>query len=228
MEAQDAQQKFNDALEKAKETFSRFVDGGALDKFANFLVKFVESVGIQGFATTLFTGLADDTDIADAKVEKKQEEISMESDPVKKKQLQDDLAKLQIEKDQVEYETEKKRILSTRESLVKQGYGTEQADRELYQLEQNKPTKLATGGIITKPIYNATVGEAGPEAVIPLNKLPEMLNMNGANNDTMNKMIALLTQQNTLLADIYNKEGTIVLNGTKMGTGMNVGGYKVA
>jgi hypothetical protein len=246
MEAQDAQQKFNDALEKAKETFASFVDGGALDKFADFLVKFVESVGIQGFATTLFTGLADDTDIAEAKVEKKQEEISMESDPVKKKQLQDDLAKLQIEKDQVGYETEKKRILSTRESLVKQGYGTEQADRELYQLEQNKPTKLAAGGIITKPIYNATVGEAGPEAVIPLNKLPEMFDMgraygtNNTNNTTnnitnttnttndMNKIVALLTQQNILLTSIYNKEGTIVLNGTKMGTGMNVGGYKTA
>jgi len=44
----------------------------------------------------------------------------------------------------------------------------------------------------------------------------------------MNKIVALLTQQNILLTSIYNKEGTIVLNGTKMGTGMNVGGYKTA
>ena len=226
MEAQDAQQKFNDALEKAKETFSSFVDSGALDKFADFLVKFVESVGIQGFATTLFTGLADDTDIAEAKVGRKQEEINMESDPEKKKQLQDDLAKLQIEKDKTEYETEKKRLLAGRESLIKQGYNTGQADLELARLEQNKP-KFAKGGITVKPIYNATVGEAGPEAIIPLHRLPEMLNTNGTNDEAMNKMVALLSQQNTLLASINNKEGTIVLEGTKIGTAMNVGGYKV-
>lgn len=42
--AQDAQSKFNDALEKAKETFSRFVDGGYLDKFANFLTSLLNDL----------------------------------------------------------------------------------------------------------------------------------------------------------------------------------------
>jgi len=36
---------------------------------------------------------------------------------------------------------------------------------------KESPTKLAAGGIVTRPI-NALVGEAGPEAVIPLNKFP--------------------------------------------------------
>ena len=41
LQAQDAQSKFNDALEKAKEMFSTFVDGGALDDLANAATDFV-------------------------------------------------------------------------------------------------------------------------------------------------------------------------------------------
>ena len=67
--------------------------------------------------------------------------------------------------------------------------------------------------------------------------LPEdtVVGMGGTSLGRTDEMVKLLTQQNqhldkqnTLLANIYNKEGTIVLNGTKMGTGMNVGGYKTA
>ena len=66
--------------------------------------------------------------------------------------------------------------------------------------------------------------------------LPEdtVVGMGGTSLGRTDEMVKLLTQQNqhldkqnTLLASIYNKEGTIVLNGTKLGTGMNVGGYKV-
>jgi len=41
LQAQDAQSKFNDSLEKAKEIFSTFVDGGALDDLANAATDFV-------------------------------------------------------------------------------------------------------------------------------------------------------------------------------------------
>jgi hypothetical protein len=40
-------------------------------------------------------------------------------------------------------------------------------------------------------------------------------------------MVKLLTEQNKYLAQLVNKEGTITLNGTKMGTAMAVGSYKV-
>jgi hypothetical protein len=59
--------------------------------------------------------------------------------------------------------------------------------------------------------------------------------MGGTALGRTDEMVKLLTQQNqyldkqnTLLTSIYNKEGTIELNGTKIGTGMNVGGYKTA
>jgi hypothetical protein len=171
MEAQDAQQKFNDALEKAKEAFTRLVSGGTLDKLANMITSFVE----------WWAGPSD-------------EEIT-------------------------------KRITTGEYGMeTKKAFQTAQRGEIMYA---GGGPKLAEGGIIVKPIHNATVGEAGPEAVIPLHRLPEMLNTNGTNDEAMNKMMALLSQQNTLLASINNKEGTIVLEGTKIGTAMNVGGYKV-
>ena len=68
---------------------------------------------------------------------------------------------------------------------------------------------MATGGIVTGPT-RALVGEAGPEAVIPLNQL-------------MNEF----KEMKQILTAILHKEGTITLNGTKMGTAMAVGSYKV-
>ena len=72
-----------------------------------------------------------------------------------------------------------------------------------------KEKAMATGGIVTGPT-RALVGEAGPEAVIPLNQL-------------MNEF----KEMKQILTAILHKEGTITLNGTKMGTAMAVGSYKV-
>ena len=91
---------------------------------------------------------------------------------------------------------------------------------------------MAKGGIVTQPT-KALVGEAGPEAVIPLNKLSEILNSpnrqtqnitTNTNNDALLKEFQEMKQ---ILNAILNKEGTITLNGTKMGTAMAVGSYKV-
>jgi hypothetical protein len=68
---------------------------------------------------------------------------------------------------------------------------------------------MAAGGIVTGPT-RALVGEAGPEAVIPLSQL-------------MNEF----KEMKQILRAILHKEGTITLNGTKMGTAMAVGSYKI-
>jgi hypothetical protein len=48
------------------------------------------------------------------------------------------------------------------------------------QAKVNKGTAFATGGIVTSEINNATIGEKGPEAIIPLNspRASEMLGIN--------------------------------------------------
>jgi hypothetical protein len=65
--------------------------------------------------------------------------------------------------------------------------------------------KMAIGGIVTKPT-RALVGESGPEAVIPLDKLYA-------------KLDELIT--------VVKQGGHVYLDGTKVGTAMNVSTYRV-
>ena len=52
--AEDAQTKFNKALEMAKEQFEKFVSSGTLDKFASFLTQFINTVAKDGLRAALF------------------------------------------------------------------------------------------------------------------------------------------------------------------------------
>lgn len=200
--AQSAQEKFNDSLEKAKEVFTSFVDGGSLDKFANFLTRFVESVAIKGLFRTLTGGLASDTDIDRARLAEKQKALATETDTAKQQQLQSEInqlnAKLEIVgRAQVansDIETQKVYAAVSRGEIMYAGSGP----------------KFATGGIITRRIDNATIGEAGPEAVIPLNQL-----------------MGTFTQTNMLLEQILHKEGYVSINSSKFGTGYSLGTFKV-
>lgn len=67
------------------------------------------------------------------------------------------------------------------------------------------PKKMATGGIVTSPT-RAIIGEAGTEAVIPLDKFYAKLD----------ELIATVKQG-----------GNVYLDGTKVGTAMNVSTYRV-
>jgi hypothetical protein len=53
LESQSSQEKFNDALASAKETFTRFVDGKTLDKFANLLTQFINVWQSQGIIAAI-------------------------------------------------------------------------------------------------------------------------------------------------------------------------------
>jgi hypothetical protein len=53
LESQSSQEKFNDALASAKETFTRFVDGKTLDKFANLLTQFINVWQSQGLIAAI-------------------------------------------------------------------------------------------------------------------------------------------------------------------------------
>ena len=171
--------------------------------------------------TNLFTGLDDDVDIAEAKIEKKKEDISIENDPEKKKQLQDDLAKLQAELSKTEYETEKKRLLAGRESLIKQGYNTGQADRELALLEQKYPTQAKEAAARNTTIRTPGENNATVTGATASNQMNEMIKLQTQQNQ-------YLAQQNTLLASINNKESKIMIGATEIGTGFNTNSIKVA
>ena len=52
LESQTAQEKFNDVLEKAKETFARFIDGGYLDKLADTLAGIADRGILQSLTSS--------------------------------------------------------------------------------------------------------------------------------------------------------------------------------
>jgi hypothetical protein len=213
MEAQDAQQKFNDALEKAKETFARFVDGGALDKLANMLDKLADrfSAGVTGAITGTGNATARDEKAANES-EKYAEGLSANEKAAYNEGLQKKLAE--------ELTTQRtiNAIFQPFTTFFSSGKENEERAKNLLTAEYYKDTVLPAKDFVIKTLPEDTV-----------------VGMGGTALGRTDEMVALLTQQNQhldkqniLLAGIYNKEGTIVLNGTKMGTGMNVGGYKTA
>jgi hypothetical protein len=78
-------------------------------------------------------------------------------------------------------------------------------------------TKFADGGIVTSPITNATVGEAGPEAIIPLNS-PKANSMMGGMDLT--PMINAINEVRTAVTALANRpiNSTINIDGKAIGT----------
>jgi hypothetical protein len=100
-------------------------------------------------------------------------------------------------------------------SLVAPGVGTaagaiggSMAGDYLGDLIFGEREELAKGGIVNKPT-RALVGEAGPEAVIPLDKL-----------------MAEFREMRAVLTQIANKEGIVYLDGAKVGSAMGMRAYK--
>jgi hypothetical protein len=205
--ATTAQEKFNQALDQAKEIFTDLVDGGYLEDFANSIKSVAD----------FMTGSNDES----RKERKKAKEQAS---------LLDAQAKTPEEKEKIQQLAEQgkesgsspaKKILM---SAVSMPIGIGMAIKDFFTEKEAKSAREELNTISeSKNIIIRTPGENNTTGV------------GATSSNQMNEMIKLQTQQNqhldkqnTLLAGIYNKEGTIVLNGTKMGTGMNVGGYKTA
>jgi len=94
---------------------------------------------------------------------------------------------------------------------------------------------LAEGGIVTEPT-TALIGEGGePEAVTPLSKIGDFVsdifgNDGSASSSPSINLTPLVEQMNVMnstLNAILNKEGTVMLDSTKVGTALSVGSYKL-
>jgi hypothetical protein len=88
-------------------------------------------------------------------------------------------------------------------------------------LEKHLPIPLADGGIITSPT-NAIVGEAGPEAVIPLSRMSEISSRNKATSSDD----ALIRKIDELIS-VVKQGGHVYLDSNKVGTAMAVGAVRV-
>lgn len=80
-----------------------------------------------------------------------------------------------------------------------------------YNAAKSAP-KFAEGGIVTSEINNATVGEAGPEVIIPLNssKADKML---GGGNIDLTPMIVAINEVRNAVKDLANRPVTAQING---------------
>ena len=74
--------------------------------------------------------------------------------------------------------------------------------------------KLAEGGIVSSPT-NALIGEAGPEAVVPLN-----------NDKSMNVYSTTLEAKLDKLIDLVSQGGDVFLDGNKVGVTLSLANYR--
>ena len=94
--------------------------------------------------------------------------------------------------------------------------GASGAEEELDSLGNPRP--MATGGIVTKPI-NAIIGEAGPEAVIPL----DQYNNRGSDQTLVNE----IKEMKNILSQILNRTGDVILDGNKVGQALVLSNYRM-
>jgi len=86
----------------------------------------------------------------------------------------------------------------------------------MYAASTPKETKFATGGIVTGEINNATIGEAGPEAIIPLNS-PKAAGMLGGD---LSPLVAAINEVRNAVNALANKPAPAValnVSGQKLG-----------
>jgi hypothetical protein len=105
--------------------------------------------------------------------------------------------------------------------------GAATSANDSFQSKVNKGAAFAVGGIVTSEINNATIGEAGPEAIIPLNspKASEMLGINKPNLPSFNTSAitdAISALSNTVNGLINRPQATpqfaLHIDGKQLGT----------
>ena len=200
LEAQSAQDKFNDVLEKAKETFTRFVDGGTLDKLADYLERFISSVGKNGLLETILFGPDATSDLTTSRAEEYLKKAETETDPGKKAELQRK-AEEETKKSSEQFNKEKQEFQKNLiENPISEGlFGGYDTMSKMFKYG------LADGGI-TKGPQTRLIGEAGPEAVVPLTEFYAKIDQ--------------------LIAAV-NKGGNVYLDLQKVGSTTDQGTYRL-
>jgi hypothetical protein len=77
----------------------------------------------------------------------------------------------------------------------------------------NSGPKFASGGIITSEINNATVGEAGPEAIIPLNSPKADKILGGGTSVDLTPMIAAINEVKAAITQLGSRPSVAYING---------------
>jgi hypothetical protein len=200
-----AQEKFNQALERAKEAFTDFVDGEYLEDLAAKIKDFVDFI----------TGSSEEE--REARKQARQLEVQAKTEEEK--------ANIQQLKKQAMYQGPGwAGSAMTAITSVLPGFSGINFVKDLANVKLKEEAISAR-----KELESRTQSQSIPAKDFVIKTLPEdtVVAAGGTSLGSSKEMVQLLKEQNRLLTGILNKEGTIVLNGTKMGTAMAVGGYKV-
>ena len=254
LQSQDAQQKFNKSLEAAKQIFSNFVDGGALDNFADGLIRLTDLMygekiaGKEGEKGKEFMKTEAYSKFTDEQKQEYQKNLSTASS----------YGLLYESGPRLEAQKRQKKMIESGEYVGgrrDKKYSSSEAMKIIMDQENVPVTEFANGGVIKKKITNATVGEEGPEAIIPLNsKGQDILQSfhkqsiinhqetenNSKNNVSENKIVKITNQTQdfaqmvgelkdvkNLLSKILNKDSSVYMDSRKVGNVFNMSNYKV-
>jgi len=199
-ESASAQEKFEQAIKRVKEIFTDLVDGGTLDKLVDYLERFVSSIERKGLRDTILFGPDASSDIAADKSEEYKIKAESEQDATKKAELlkkaeeEDKKSKEQFKKEQKEYQ-ENFNIFTAGALDIP----------DIMKYYPIGSEGLADGGI-TKGPQTRLIGEAGPEAVVPLNEFYAKIDQ--------------------LIAAV-NKGGNVYLDLQKVGSTTDQGTYRL-
>jgi hypothetical protein len=226
--AASAQEKFNQALEQAKEAFTDFVDGGFLDQLADAVKAFADMVLSE----------EDREKAATKKAEKiKSSEEYKKFTPEQQRYIDE---QQKIAEDQAGFWSvggKLDQFFFGKDVASEKDINSKAASEKLSQIAskgfEGKTTNIKKD---EEPITNQQSSNMVYKD-FTIRSLPEdtLVGMGGTALGRTDEMVKLLIQQNqhldkqnTLLASINNKETNIVMNGTKLGTAMNTGAFKTA
>jgi hypothetical protein len=199
----DAQEKFNLAIERAKDLFADMIDGGLIEKLISFIDRLVGSLETgKSLASTLLFGPASDAAIAKSRKSSLEEQLKSTTDESEKEKLKTKIAEQDAILKKFEEENKKEEVKPLNRALENRTGNLSQGVVGM--------RLMADGGIVTRPTP-AIVGEAGTEAVIPLNqlmaKLDAMTNAIASNKQSVPKIYLGTTELNTATS-----MGTYALN----------------
>ena len=86
----------------------------------------------------------------------------------------------------------------------------EEKEKSRQVVVEDSSTEMASGGIVVKRVNNATVGEAGPEAVLPLNQFYSKL------EDQNKKLIDAISMNRNIYMDSNKVNNSIFQYATRM------------
>jgi len=220
--ANTAQEKFNQALEQAKEVFTDFVTGDYLDQLADAIVKFSELVlgaeGREKSAAKTAQKIKESEEYKSFTPEQK-EKISKDEDIAMTQQVGifdyiksatfGFLGPILMKKVDEQAQTASQNLENTLEDInVKKEKSITSPQPKV------TPTKDTT---IRTPGENNTAGNGATAS----NQMNEMIKLQTQQNQH-------LAQQNTLLADIKDKKSYIGINGTVFGTTEEINSFVVS